>query len=62
MITITIRTDNAAFEGGASAAGAEVARILRKLANDMERYALKYDRWVLHDANGNTIGVVRDRG
>jgi acyl-CoA reductase-like NAD-dependent aldehyde dehydrogenase len=56
MIKIRINTDNAAFEGGASAAGAEVARILRKLASDMERFSLDYARWALLDGNGNTVG------
>ncbi len=59
MITITIKTDNAAFEDGNRAA--EVARILRHLADrivtDLPPQPTK-----LLDRNGNTVGEVKLTG
>ncbi len=53
-ITITIRTDNAAFEDDAAG---EVARILRDLAQVFEqrRDGFPLPRG-LYDLNGNTVG------
>lgn len=48
---ITIRTDNAAFEDSPET---EVARILRKLADDIEARGL--DSYTLRDINGNRVG------
>ena len=52
-ITITLNTDNAAFEDDP---GAEVARILRRLANDL---ALQCQDGTtnLRDVNGNKVGI-----
>lgn len=51
-IAIKIAVDNAAFvEGG----GAEVARILRKLAEEYEDWGLNL-RTTLRDINGNVVG------
>lgn len=51
-ITITIDTDNAAFEG---AEVEEVARILSELAWEIEDNA-HIDDCSLRDINGNTVG------
>jgi len=51
-VEITINIENAAFEENGSS---EVARILRKLADDYENdgfYIYEY----LHDINGNVVG------
>jgi hypothetical protein len=56
-ITITINTDNAAFHEDYS--GVEVARILRKLADEMETAAYDQDESCGHplmDYNGNKVG------
>ncbi len=53
-ITITLSTDNAAF---AEDGGAEVARILRGLADDVENVACDdFEGQRLRDSNGNTVG------
>jgi hypothetical protein len=52
MITITIKTDNAAFQDNRHA---EVARILRDLANRLDR-GFTFDR--VQDVNGNAVGSV----
>lgn len=52
--TLTIETDNAAFD---DAPASEIARILRQLANDMEQDGAPPSRF-LFDANGNRVGVV----
>lgn len=57
MITIKIKTDNAAFEETTTPYH-EVARILRTLADKMER-----DEGApsfLYDLNGNKCGVVEE--
>lgn len=56
-ITITINTDNAAFE---DESGSEVARILRELCNEIEgRDILGNDDGTnLRDINGNRVGVM----
>ena len=54
MIRIEIETSNAAFESG----GAELARILRELANDVETEdSLEVVGIIfLYDVNGNHVG------
>ena len=52
-ITITIDTDNAAFEDNE---GAETARILRQLADQIEARPGCYG-YNLHDFNGNKVGT-----
>ena len=54
-IFITIDADNAAFD---YAPASEVARILRKLANDFEAGGKPLAGWPLRDGNGNTCGAV----
>lgn len=58
MITITIKTDNAAFEDQGRAF--EIARILKTLAARLEQgYYLSPN---LLDANGNTVGTFKATG
>jgi hypothetical protein len=52
MLTISIRADGAAFEPDPAQ---EVARILRVLADRIEREGVPGDR-SLFDANGNKVG------
>lgn len=52
MLTITVHTDGAAF---ADDYGAELARILHKLADDFDAGSLPA---ILHDVNGNRCGSV----
>lgn len=52
MFTLTIETDNAAFE---FAPGAEVARILRTLADHIDPDQ-REETGRVRDANGNTVG------
>jgi hypothetical protein len=55
-IIIRIATDNATFhEDG----GAEVARILRELADRLAERGLRECASPLRDINGNTVGTVR---
>ncbi len=56
MLTITIETDDAAFEHDA---GAEVGRILQGIAVQAQAHGLDSleDRPIL-DLNGNTVGMV----
>ena len=61
MFSLDIKTDNAAFgedEGGHTAASvaAEVARILRELAQDIENGG---DGGAVMDLNGNKVGRYR---
>ena len=56
MFTLKIETGNAAFEP----AGPELARILRKLADEVENIYAAGDRGgsgTLRDFNGNTVGT-----
>ena len=53
MITIKIKTDNAAFDG--DNLGIEVARILRRLADYLESYTVE-EIISIRDINGNTVG------
>lgn len=54
MITITIKTDNAAFEDDK---GIEVARILRRAAERVENGVFDF---YLMDINGNKVGKLTD--
>ena len=51
MLTLTIKTDNAAFTDDA---GEEIARILRHAA---DKLAEGYDYVYLMDYNGNNVGT-----
>ena len=54
--TLKMEMENAAFEHN----GHEVARIMRKLANDLEVYdILKSYKEVLFDINGNSVGTFK---
>jgi hypothetical protein len=53
-LTLTIKMDNAAFEDDPIT---EAARILRTLAQDMEKFGLS-DK-ALFDYNGNHVGLVK---
>lgn len=53
MVTITIETDNAAFEDDP---GAEVARILAEYARRLDGESLRSCK--LYDYNGNHVGDV----
>lgn len=55
-MTITIKTDNAAFEDK----GVELARILRRLADAMESTNGEYNGKLI-DVNGNTVGAVKGK-
>jgi hypothetical protein len=56
-ITITINTDNAAFDNDrASRAHTEVARIVREVGNRFDTDG-PFDGEV-YDVNGNTVGLV----
>jgi hypothetical protein len=60
-VTIEIETGNAAFDEGDS--GYEVARILRKLANEFENYdPATLGGRILFDYNGNKVGGVKVTG
>lgn len=56
MVTITIKTDNAAFS---EIPGSEIARILRELADDLEGYEHTDFEMPLRDINGNIVGHCR---
>lgn len=60
-LTITINCDHAAFE---DAPGAEVARILRRLAGLADQSVPSLNGCKLYDVNGNAVGLVQvhDRG
>jgi hypothetical protein len=59
-ISIKVKTDNAAFEDSPCA---EVARILRDLADKLENFAprggLPKEPCNLRDINGNTVGHIK---
>ena len=60
MITITIATDNAAFE---PVPEQETARILRILCMELLAHGMtKGDVLPLHDINGNTVGKASIEG
>lgn len=52
--TVAMQCDNAAF---GEEPGAEVARILTELARKVSAGFYHQDTGVLHDENGNTVGV-----
>lgn len=52
-LTITIQCDNAAFSENP---GGEVARILRRYADDID--GMEPEETKLRDINGNTVGKV----
>ena len=53
MLTVKIKTDNAAFTG---MRGEECARILRELAKRIENADTETVDLNLYDANGNCVG------
>jgi len=56
MVTIKINCDNAAFDDDP---GAELARILRELANRLHiSGAVQGSRKTLYDLNGNDVGCM----
>ena len=56
-LTITIKTDNAAFEGDCY--GPEIARILRDIAMQHEQGLLDRDMpLIIRDINGNAVGLL----
>lgn len=59
VISITIRTDNAAFGETEYDAAAEVARILQSLAAQLTNKGFDLPI-TLRDYNGNTVGVARE--
>lgn len=59
MFTVTIDTDNEAFQGYDHGPGPEVARILRAIADKLE-FRDGYDKHqTVFDANGNDVGRFR---
>lgn len=60
MITITIRTENAAFQS--SDYGPEIARLLHQVADAYEVDGGPYRFARLFDSNGNTVGEVKLTG
>lgn len=56
MITVTIATDNEAFDDGLEGS-TEVSRILRQLSTDILADESLEER-ALKDLNGNTVGKV----
>ena len=58
--TLSIRCDNAAFEGVSLAP--EIARILRDAARRIEDYGFEYHEHALRDTNGNRVGSYRLEG
>lgn len=59
MFKLHIDTDNAAFEDGNK--GAEVARILRGLADKVESEGLQWCYQNLRDINGNIVGAYAEK-
>lgn len=59
-ITITINTDNAAFDG---CGGDEVARLLHHLSEGFKGSTLEYSLYFhLKDTNGNAVGLCEGVG
>jgi len=52
MVSIKISTANEAFD----VPGPEIARILRRIADDVEELMIANEARKLFDANGNTVG------
>lgn len=59
MFKLHIDTDNSAFEDGNK--GAEVARILRQLADKLESDGLQWCYQNLRDINGNIVGAYAEK-
>lgn len=59
MFKLEITTANAAFDEIEGDAGAEVARILRELAERVESGLPTGDTATVRDANGNAVGEWR---
>lgn len=59
-ITITIATDNAAFQDGNKEA--EIARLVQIVADRISEGGSSYARGNLQDVNGNTCGTVTVTG
>lgn len=59
--TLTINTDNAAFEDNEGRD--EIARILRKVAADVEYYSdsIRHTQITIMDVNGNAVGWASSR-
>jgi hypothetical protein len=57
---IKIDLDNAAFDDGSE--GAEVARILRNLADKCSAHGCAQTYSNLRDVNGNTVGAAKRTG
>ena len=59
-VTITIKTDNAAFDNEFGGPGIELANILNDFANHVAPYSpiWSFDGMSLMDSNGNTVGTV----
>lgn len=55
MFRLSIETDNAAFDGSVGDANAELARVLRVLADGLEGDTHQTS-WRLYDINGNRVG------
>lgn len=56
---ITVRMDNAAFFEEEDGQGRELARILRKLAGELDKEMPSYfEGYGLYDINGNHVGTV----
>lgn len=55
MFTLNIDTDNAAFQDGDG--NAEIARILRDLAERFDISGRTTDNGTVRDTNGNTVGA-----
>ena len=55
MITITINTDNAAFQDNESF---EVIRILQRLVDSIRDGGYIQPSYTLRDLNGNTVGTL----
>lgn len=62
QLNITINTENAAFGTADSAQAEECARILRQLADRMDRMQEMPAGWMLRDSNGNAVGEATTTG
>ncbi len=59
MIKISISTGNAAFDDDQHTGRPELARILHKLANELET-DYRHEAIILRDVNGNTVGEFKE--
>lgn len=51
-----IRTDNDVFSDDVPLGGGEIARILREIADKVEKDGCPYHFTTIHDKNGNDVG------